>query len=791
MDIDQIKALENADPKYPGLSGAEAQKLILEGKGNAVPKNEGGRSVLNILFHNLVNWFNILNLLLALALILVGSYRNLLFMGVVVFNTLIATVQEIKAKKTVDRLSLLAEAPLPVLRDGRYVDLTGNQMVLGDRVRFPLGSQICADALVLEGNGACDESLLSGESDPVLKERGSVLYSGSFVTEGTLEARLTCVGKDSYAGKLVSSVKKIKVSHSRLMDDLQKLIRIISFFLIPMGLLLFLKQSCILNEPLDKTIPSSVAAMIGMIPEGLMLLTSVALAAGVVKLGAKHILVNELYGIENLARVDIVCVDKTGTITEGKLNLNRLFPVQGLDVAELDLKLKRFTFSNPDRNLTTEALRYAYGVSDALLTPAPSHIPFSSARKWSAVGFEDESLVLGAPEFVFPGDVQTEFKERASSYALQGYRVLALAQSPEALVGRELPQALSPLGLILFNDKIREDFKDTALYLKNQGVKVKVISGDNPRTVAEVASRAGLPDAMDFVDATTLTSPEALKEAALKYTVFGRVMPEQKKQLILLMKEAGHSVAMMGDGVNDVPALKVADCAIAMAHGSDAAKKVAQITLMKNQFSALPSVILEGRRVINNITRSASLFLVKTCFSLLLSLLTLFSPFLYPFQAIQLTLVSSFSVGIPGFFLALEPNEERVRGNFLKTIFLNALPGALTNLFQVLLIFLVTKPLSLSAEQASTLAVYALLMTGMLVLYFTCRPLSARRLILLFAMALGMVLSCLFFPKLFLLVPLPQSAALLGLALVALDPLIYILIRALLKRLAGTGRVQG
>ncbi len=760
-----------------GLTSQQAAQLHSEGKGNLPPKG-AGRSLGQIIFKNLFTWFNILNFILAAALIAVRSYRNMMFMGVVIFNTLISTVQEVRAKKTVDKLTLLAATPVPVMRDGLWTKLPQEQLVEGDLVRFSAGDQVCADALVLEGLGAANESLLTGESDPVAKRGDDQLFSGSVITEGRLYARLTRVGGDSYAGQLVQSVRHVKVSRSQLMEDMKKLIRFISYFLLPIGIVLFVKQFWLLKDPLEKAVPASVAAMLGMIPEGLMLLTSMALAVGVIRLGKQNTLVQELYGIENLARVDTLCVDKTGTITKGLLRVQEVIPLPGADLAQVDICMRQMLQASEDDNLTFQALRSHWAGPLIPAEPVALRVPFSSERKWSAVCFiASGTCLVGAPEFVLGSDMPQDLAQQIAGYADQGLRVLLLAHSPQAPQDSCLPGELCPQALILLNDEIREDFSETAAFLLEEGVAIKVISGDNPRTVAEVARRAGLADAENWVDASLWQDDEELIQAAGNYTVFGRVNPEQKKKLVLALKEAGHTVAMMGDGVNDVPALKVCDCAIAMAGGSDAARKVSQLTLLGENFSALPQVILEGRRVINNITRSASLFLVKTCFSYLLSLLMLVLPLSYPFHPIQMTLVSTFTVGIPSFFLAMEPNRERVKGGFLPTILKNALPGALTNLALVMIIFMFTKLMGLSGDQRSAIAVACIGATGLMVLAYTSRPLTLMRGLLLGGMGLSMLIHGRIFRRFFFLVPLSGVHAVLSGALIALSPVLLYLFR--------------
>lgn len=765
-----------------GLSSQEAERLRGLGKAN-VPSKGAGRSVGQIILENLFTWFNILNVLLALALASVQSWRNMLFMGVVVFNTLISTIQEIRAKQTVDRLTLLVAAPVAVLRDGQWIHLPAEDLVEGDVVRLSAGDQVCADAMVLSGQGAADESLLSGESEPVNKVQGDELLSGSAITEGQLLARLTKVGDDSYAGQLVQSVRKVKVSRSQLMEDMKKLIRVVSYFLVPMGVVLFAKQHLWLDHPIERAIPSTVAAMIGMIPEGLMLLTSMSLAVGVIRLGEQNTLVQELYGIENLARVDTLCVDKTGTITTGSLRVEQVVPLEGTEDGAVDRDIRLMLGASQDDNLTFQALRAHWQVeAPSAMAEGVEWVPFSSARKWSATVFTGKgSVVLGAPEFILGDGMPEALGRLVARYAAQGLRVLLLARSPHGIERYTLPPGLQPRALILLGDHIREDFAQIAHYLEEEGVEVKVVSGDNPLTVKDVARRAGLSHADRCVDMSRVTEQEALNQAAEECTVYGRVSPEQKRQLVQSMKDAGRTVAMMGDGVNDVPALKVCDCAIAMAGGSDAARRVSQVTLLDQNFSALPQVILEGRRVINNITRSASLFLVKTIFSFLMALLTLALPIQYPFQPIQLTIISTFTVGIPSFFLALTPNRDRVRGNFLRTILRNSLPGALTNVLLLLAMYYLSRHMGLTHQQRSTIALVVVGFTGLLILALTSLPLNFARGTLLIAMTLGLMVTAVTMPRMFYLTSLPGAGWWVMFALMALSPALLLTLRGAVK----------
>lgn len=741
-----------------GLTEAEAQRRREQGLGNEVTADPG-KSVGQIFRENLLTLFNLLNVALAVCLALVGSWRNMLFLGVVVSNALIGTVQELRAHKTIRRLQVLSAPTAHVLREGVERGCAMNELVKGDLVILRAGDQVMADAVVMDGHGAVNESLLTGESDAVGKHNGDWLMSGSFISEGRLTAQLVHVGDDSYAARLTHSAREIKRPKSALMTELNKLIRLVSCLLVPLGILLFCKQFFLQHLPLTSAVPSTVAAMIGMIPEGLVLLTSVAMAAGVVKLGRRKTLVQELYGIETLARADVLCLDKTGTITTGEMALDSLVPLDA-DEEAMKAALARFLGAFDQSSGTLDALRKA--VLPGTETPV-AVLPFSSARKKSAASFADGvTLILGAPAFVL-GDAYTgEVRERAEAFAAQGVRVLLLAQADGCVTETEAPAVSRVLGLCLLTDQVREQAEETLRYFREQGVEVKVISGDDPRTVSAIARRVALTDGECWVDASTLTD-EQLAEACEVATVFGRVTPAQKKLLVEALKQAGHSVAMTGDGVNDIPALKAADCSIAMAGGSDAAKHAAQLTLLDADFSAMPDIVLEGRRVVNNITRAASLFLVKTLYSFALTLLLLALPAAYPFQPIQLTLISGVTIGIPSFFLALEPNRERIRGGFLETVLRRAVPGA-AGVTVCAVIAMMTVHFGWPQAVGSTLATLAAGAMGLGILLRVCRPFNPLRGALWLVMTLCFIVSVLTQGALFFLVTLTpiQCLALAG-----------------------------
>ena len=728
-----------------------------------------GKSTLQIILSNLLTLFNLLNLALAVCLALVGSWRNMLFLGVVVSNLAIGTIQELRARRTIHKLQLLSAPVAHVLRDGKEKACRPEELVQGDLVILRAGDQVVADAVITEGFGSMDESLLTGESISVSKKPGDWLMSGSHVTEGRLTAQLVFVGDASYAARLTRTAKEIKRPKSALVTDLNKLVRWISLILVPAGILLFLKQYFILNAPLTHAVPSSVAAMIGMIPEGLMLLTSIAMAVGVVKLGWKNTLVQELCGIETLARADVLCLDKTGTLTTGRMKVTKMQPVDA-DEQEFHTALSRFLGAFEGVSGTMEALCEA--IHPGTEKPV-AVLHFSSARKLSAASFAGNmTYVLGAPSFALKDRYTGPVREIAEGAALAGHRVLALAECRGVLQGEDIPPIHRVLGLCVLSDEIRENAAETMAYFREQGVTVKIISGDDPRTASAIGQRVGLENSSRWVDATTLTEKE-LPEACERYTVFGRVTPEIKRQIVEALKRCGHNVAMTGDGVNDIPALKAADCSIAMAGGSDAAKYTAQLTLLDADFANMPLVVGEGRRVIGNITRAASLFLVKTLYSFALTLLLLAIPAPYPFQPIQLTLVSALTIGAPSLILALEGHRERVRGPFLRTVLLRAVPGAAA-VTVCSVLSMMTMSLGWSREICSTLATLSAGCVGLMMLSTVCRPWTRLRTAVLSAMCVAFTLSVLLCGHVFYLAWLgPTQVAALA-AIVALGALVLI-----------------
>ena len=735
---------EGTVPTPPeGLTAAEAEKRRTAGQSNRQTADPG-KSVPRIIADNLFTLFNLLNFALAGCLALVGSWKNMLFLGVVFSNTLIGTVQELRARAMLKKLRLLEVRPVRVIRDGREQKCPPEELVLGDLAVFSAGDQIPADAMIAEGLCAADESLLTGESEPETRKPGDLLMSGSFLTEGRVKAQLIAVGDDSYAAKLTREAKQIRSPKSELMTELNKLVSLVSKLLVPIGFLLFLEQVFLLESPVNAAVPKAVAAMIGMIPEGLILLTSVALMAGVVKLGRRKTLVQELFGIETLARVDLLCTDKTGTLTTGEMVLERFIPLEA-DEKEFQAKAADYLSAFEAESGTLRAIAGAIQKKSANHPTAV--LPFSSARKKSAASFADgKTLILGAPSFVTETVIPEAQRETEA-----GFRVLLLAEADGAIQGEQTPPVTWLLGLFLLREKLRPNAKETLQWFAREGVSVRVMSGDDPRTVAAVGRALELDGCEQYLDCAKLTDEE-LCAAAKDHVIFGRLTPDRKRVLVNALKASGHHVAMTGDGVNDIPSLKAADCSIAMAGGAEATEHAAQLVLLNNDFNSLPAVVAEGRRVIGNITRTASLFLQKTLYSFLLSVLNLliglFLPLHYPFQPIHLTLVSALTVGIPSFFLALEPSSERAKENFLKRIILKALPGAL-GVVCCALAAMIANYLGTPDGVSSTMAVLSAGVIGLGNLILTCCPFSKLRMAVCCLMCAGFACAVAFLPSFF------------------------------------------
>ena len=779
-----------------GLTNEEVQERIAQGQVNN-NENPNTRTYKQIILENTLTFFNFLNLVLLVLVLLVGSYKNSMFVGIIFINTVIGIIQEVRAKKTIDKLAILTESKTVVLREGKKWKISTEKLVVDDLIFLKTGEQVPADAKILEGSLEVNESLLTGEADNLPKNPGDELFSGSFVTAGQACCQIIHVGSDNYASRITSEAKEFKRHNSELRNSLNAILKVISIIIVPMGALLFYKQYYFVGDNIRDSVVNMVAAVLGMIPEGLVLLTSVALTLGALKPAQKKTLVQELYCIETLARVDTLCLDKTGTITEGTMCVEAVesYPpvydeisekISGKDPGsgegdsdgtessaasavsatdaiakedgsanlvlqeKADTDPEKHSQENPekireiehimgnllsvlkDQNATADALRARFKVSQDM--ELDHVIPFSSDRKYSGAAFTDAgTYLMGAAQFLFP-EGNPELMEYCGGFAEEGLRVLVLAHSVNVSEGAELPEGLEPVGLLLITDVIRAEAPDTLAYFESQGVDLKVISGDDPVTVSAIARRAGLKNAEHYIDATTITTQEQMDEAVAEYSVFGRVTPQQKQAMVKSLQAQKHTVAMTGDGVNDVLALKEADCSIAMAEGSDAAKNIANVVLLDSNFAAMPEIVNQGRRVVNNIRTAASMFLIKTIFSVLLSLITIFFGDSYPFEPIQMSLISACAVGIPTFLLAQENNYEKIDHTFLRHVFMNAFPAAVTITGCVFSVMLVCQNVYHSNAMLNTACVLVTGWNYMAALKTVYAPLNTYRKVIIYSM---------------------------------------------------------
>lgn len=788
-----------------GLTNEEVQERIAQGQVNN-NENPNTRTYKQIIMENTLTFFNFLNLVLLVLVLLVGSYKNSMFVGIIFINTVIGIIQEVRAKKTIDKLAILTESKTVVLREGKKWKISTEKLVVDDLIFLKAGEQVPADAKILEGSLEVNESLLTGEADNLPKNTGDELFSGSFVTAGQACCQIIHVGSDNYASRITSEAKEFKRHNSELRNSLNAILKVISIIIVPLGAMLFYKQYYFVGDNIRDSVVNMVAAVLGMIPEGLVLLTSVALTLGALKLAQKKTLVQELYCIETLARVDTLCLDKTGTITEGTMCVEAVesYPpvydeisgeaagnktesgeskndrtessdlvevsaaseISAVSAAEAIAKEDGSSILSPreeseagtetysqedpekireiehimgnllsvlkDQNATADALRARFKVSQDM--ELDHVIPFSSDRKYSGAAFKDTgTYLMGAVQFLFP-EGNPELAEYCSGFAKEGLRVLVVAHSENVNEGTEIPAGLEPIGLLLLTDVIRQEAPDTLAYFESQGVDLKVISGDDPVTVSAIARRAGLKNAEQYVDATTITTQEQMDEAVATYSVFGRVTPQQKQAMVKSLQAQKHTVAMTGDGVNDVLALKEADCSIAMAEGSDAAKNIANVVLLDSNFAAMPEIVNQGRRVVNNIRTAASMFLIKTIFSVLLSLITIFFGDAYPFEPIQMSLISACAVGIPTFLLAQENNYEKIDHTFLRHVFMNAFPAAVTITGCVFSVMLVCQNVYHSNAMLNTACVLVTGWNYMAALKTVYAPLNTYRKVIIYSM---------------------------------------------------------
>lgn len=809
-----------------GLTKEQIEERIQAGQVN-VSDSPNTRTYKQIVRENTLTFFNFLNVVLLVLILIVGSYKNSLFMGIIVINTVIGIVQEVRAKKTIDKLAILTASKAVVLRDGKKWSIPTEELVLDDVIYLKSGDQVPADAVILEGSVEVNESLLTGEADNLEKTVKDELFSGSFLTSGSACCQVVHVGKDNYASQITREAKEFKKHNSELRNSLNRILKVISIIILPLGILLFYKQYAIVGDTFRNSVVSTVAGVLGMIPEGLVLLTSVALTLGALYLANRKTLVQELYCIETLARVDTLCLDKTGTITEGSMCVEQVIPLNpkeyegepaqeesaekekeeeeiaeetrekkepavqtddGEEEQDLTLSVEQIeqimgNLMNvlADSNATSDALRERFRPSKEFTLDHA--IPFSSDRKYSGASFAEKgTYLMGAAQFLFP-DGNEKLMELCQKYAAQGYRLLLLAHSRQIANGSQLPCELSVCAVLLLTDVIRQEAPETLAFFDSQGVDLKVISGDDPVTVSAIAKKAGLKNAGNYVDATTLTSPQELEKAVNECSVFGRVTPQQKKEMVLALQKHGHTVAMTGDGVNDVLALKEADCSVAMASGSDAAKNIANVVLLDSNFGAMPHIVNQGRKVVNNIRTAASMFLIKTIFSVCLSLLTIFFGESYPFEPIQMSLISACAVGIPTFLLAQEGNYERLDKTFLRHVFLNAFPAAVTITACVFAVMLVCQDIYKSNEMLNTAC---FLVTGwnyMAALKTVYSPLTTYRKVVIYGMQVIFFGGALILQNLLNLKALEFGMIILVFMLMIFSPVVIDGITSLLRRM--------
>lgn len=739
-----------------GLNSEEVRKRIDNGQTNHTDISTQ-KTVGQIVKSNLLTYFNLIFLILTVLLCIVGSFRNLTFLPVIIGNTVIGIFQELRAKKTLDKMSMLNAPHSIVVRDGEQQQIQSEELVKDDIIILSAGNQICADATVLSGSISVNEALLTGESDEIKKKSGDGLMSGSFVVSGQCYAKLDKVGNESYISQLTAQAKAMgDGEQSEMIRYINKLVKWVGIIIIPVGIILFCQAYIMNGETFKKSVVSMVAAVLGMIPEGLYLLTTVALALSTIRLAKKQVLLHDMKSIETLARVDVLCVDKTGTITEPGMQVTELVISGRCGDAEMDKRafahlLADYSAVIEDNNATMEAIR-AYVAKNEIEKGSRTLLktqPFTSANKYSKVSFVEGDYMLGAPEFIMK-DRYEEISGEIEEYQSKGYRVLLMAESGEDSIGSVRPLGgISPIGYIVLSNPIRENAESTFTYFKEQGVAIKVISGDNPATVSEVAKRAGIDGAENYVDASTLASEKDITEAVDKYTVFGRVTPKQKQLIVRALQKQKHTVAMTGDGVNDILAMKDADCSIAMASGSEAAAQAAQTVLLDSDFGRMPYVVFEGRQVVNNIQRSASLFLVKNIFSLLMAIFSAIFAITYPLEPSQISLISMFTIGLPGFLLALEPNRDRIEGNFMVNVMLKALPAGLTDVLSVGALVICGQVFNLPSEDIATAGTMLLAVVGFMIIIKISHPFNKMKYGVLLINIIGLLFCGLFLGRLF------------------------------------------
>lgn len=736
----------NINSEFNGLTAAEVNARIEAGKIN-IADDSSDRTTGKIIRDNLLTYFNLIFLVITVLLCIAGAFRDLTFLPIIIGNILIGIVQELRAKKTLDKMKILNAGHAVVIREGKRQKVTAEELVIDDLVWLSSGDAICADSVVVSGEITVNESMLTGEADGIVKKENEELLSGSFVVSGEGYARLTRVGNDSYISKLTNEAKALKKGEeSEMIRSINMFVKVIGIIIIPMSVILFVQAFVFRNASFRTSITSMVASIIGLIPEGLYLLTTLALAVSMMKLAKDKVLLHDMKSIESLARVDVLCVDKTGTITKPEMTVTEIVSCDD----SMNEVFTDYVMSSIDNNATAVALKKYLNDNNVMngKRTASKVYPFNSTVKYGAMAFDGDYYVLGAPEFI----IKTGFnnlKDEISQYTTKGYRVIVLAKAESLTKDGVIDGEILPLGFVVLANEIRDNAVETFTYFKEQGVAIKVISGDNPVTVSEVARQAGIENAEKYVDASTLTDNMMISEAIAKYTVFGRVTPKQKQQFVKALKMQGHTVAMTGDGVNDILALKDADCSVAMASGSEATAQAAQIVLLDSDFSRMPEIVLEGRRVVNNVQRSASLFLVKNIFSLLLTIFSTVLMISYPLMPSQVSLISMFTIGIPGFLLALEPNKSRIKGHFLGNVLLKALPAGLTDFFAVSALVICGHVFNIPSTDIATASTLLIAVVGFMIMIKISHPFNKFKYGILALNIFGLIFCGLFLDNLF------------------------------------------
>ena len=736
----------NINSEFNGLTAAEVNARIEAGKIN-IADDSSDRTTGKIIRDNLLTYFNLIFLVITVLLCIAGAFRDLTFLPIIIGNILIGIVQELRAKKTLDKMKILNAGHAVVIRGGKRQKVTAEELVIDDLVWLSSGDAICADSVVVSGEITVNESMLTGEADGIVKKENEELLSGSFVVSGEGYARLTRVGNDSYISKLTNEAKALKKGEeSEMIRSINMFVKVIGIIIIPMSVILFVQAFVFRNASFRTSITSMVASIIGLIPEGLYLLTTLALAVSMMKLAKDKVLLHDMKSIESLARVDVLCVDKTGTITKPEMTVTEIVSCDD----SMNEVFTDYVMSSIDNNATAVALKKYLNDNNVMngKRTASKVYPFNSTVKYGAMAFNGDYYVLGAPEFI----IKTGFnnlKDDISQYTTKGYRVIVLAKAENLTRDGVIDGEILPLGFVVLANEIRDNAVETFTYFKEQGVAIKVISGDNPATVSEVARQAGIENAEKYVDASTLTDNLMISEAIAKYTVFGRVTPKQKQQFVKALKMQGHTVAMTGDGVNDILALKDADCSVAMASGSEATAQAAQIVLLDSDFSRMPEIVLEGRRVVNNVQRSASLFLVKNIFSLLLTIFSTVLMISYPLMPSQVSLISMFTIGIPGFLLALEPNKSRIKGHFLGNVLLKALPAGLTDFFAVSALVICGHVFNIPSTDIATGSTLLIAVVGFMIMIKISHPFNKFKYGILALNIFGLIFCGLFLDSLF------------------------------------------